>query len=45
LNGTTLADPATIATRVHLPGTTATLLSTLDAPHKADPVATTGHVA
>jgi hypothetical protein len=27
-------DPATIATRVHLPATTATLLSALDAPHQ-----------
>ena len=34
MNGTTLADPATIATRVHLPATTATLLSALDAPHQ-----------
>lgn len=35
LTGTTLADPATIATRVHLPATTATLLDSLDAPHQA----------
>jgi hypothetical protein len=34
MTGTTLADPATIATRVHLPATTATLLSALDAPHQ-----------
>ena len=34
MNGTTLAEPATIATRVHLPATTATLLSALDAPHQ-----------
>jgi hypothetical protein len=34
LTGTALADPATIATRVHLPATTATLLSALDAPHQ-----------
>jgi len=34
MTGTTLADPATIATRVHLPATTATLLSALEAPHQ-----------
>ena len=34
MTGTTLADPATIATRVHLPATTATLLGALEAPHQ-----------
>jgi hypothetical protein len=34
MNGSTLTAPATIATRVHLPATTATLLSALEAPHQ-----------
>ncbi|MFZ1577355.1 MAG: hypothetical protein WAT47_03240, partial [Nostocoides sp.] len=34
MTGTTQADPATIATRVHLPATTATLLGALEAPHQ-----------
>ena len=34
MTGTTLANPATIATRVHLPATTATLLGALEAPHQ-----------